>query len=130
MITDIKHGKMEHQWYGIKSWVGTILTFIFGFIGVENLTTWAIVATIITGFSTAVYTWVKIIKELNLENHPTCPECGSINTGDKYVNCLCCRTPGPTCWTAPHCYDCGHTGWGNSYGGLWYDPYSEKRDKD
>jgi len=54
-----------------------------------------------------------------------CPECGSWNVDEEYVNCLCHRTyegNGITCWTAPKCYDCGYLGAGNSSGGLWYMP--------
>lgn len=53
----------------------------------------------------------------------TCPNCGSKNISDKYVDCLCCRTyegDGSTCWTAPYCNDCGFIGVGNSDGGLWF----------
>ena len=64
-------------------------------------------------------------ENLDIENHPRCPECGGKNTCLVYVNCLCCRTyegSGRTCWEAPHCNSCSYTGAGNSDGGLWYMP--------
>jgi len=63
--------------------------------------------------------------DIDLSNHPSCPECGSEDTELLNVNCHCCRTyegNGRTCWTAPHCNSCDFTGAGNSSGGLWYLP--------
>jgi len=67
MITDINNDKMEHQWYDLKSWAGTTLTFIMGFIGISSLNDLATFAAILTGFATTLYTGIKIYKELKIK---------------------------------------------------------------
>jgi len=58
---------------------------------------------------------------LTIENHPTCPECGSADTEVVAANCMCHRTyDGPTCWRKPVCNACGKQGYANSEGIYWY----------
>lgn len=62
--------------------------------------------------------------KLTSENHPDCPECGSEDTGWRYVNCKCHTTnyegTEPTCWSMPVCNKCHHQGYFNSEGIYWY----------
>jgi len=54
---------MEQHWYDGKSITGTITSFIFAFIGTLTLNEWASVAAICAGFTTMIYTIIKIINE-------------------------------------------------------------------
>lgn len=59
--------------------------------------------------------------KLTIENHPTCPNCGSKKTKIIPQSCSCTRVwEGPTCWSVPYCEDCYFTGYANSEGIYWY----------
>lgn len=55
---------MEQQWYDLKSVLGTVFSFIMAGIGVLGLNEWATIGAIAAGFTTAIYTAIKIWKEI------------------------------------------------------------------
>lgn len=57
-----------------------------------------------------------------LDTTKNCPKCSSDDTCEVGVGCMCRRSDGHSCWSAPHCNKCGFTGAGNSSGGLWIKP--------
>jgi hypothetical protein len=55
---------MEQNWYDAKSVAGTLFSFVLTGISVFTLNEWATVGAIAAGFTTAIYTSIKIYKEI------------------------------------------------------------------
>lgn len=54
---------MDHQWFDVKSLLGTVFSFVMAGIGIFTLNEWATIGAIGAGISTTLYTCIKIWKE-------------------------------------------------------------------
>lgn len=55
---------MIHTNFDSPSIGGTIVTFVFAFIGISALKDWAVVVALVAGITTIIYNCIRIYKDL------------------------------------------------------------------